>query len=284
MNTPTTSSRGARKISDAFNEALAHGEKALCPFLCAGYPQPGTLAKTLPLLQEAGATMVEIGVPFSDPIADGPVIAGAMHEALEQGATPDSVLNEIKRARDAGCTLPAVLMASVSLIEHAGAEAFAERAIHAGVDGLILPDCPLEEAPSIANPLTDAGLAVSLLVAPTSSPERARAIADACSGFVYVLTRTGITGQNTVSSDDPIDALRVRVEQLRDATDLPLACGFGIATADDVHRVVHGAGADGAIVGTALVRAMGEASRAGSDPADAASALTRQLVGGCGAR
>lgn len=278
----TADASGVDRIGSTFDSLRVRGGKALCPFLCAGFPQPGTLARTLPALEEAGASMVEVGVPFSDPIADGPVIASAMHDALEQGVTPDAVLDEVQRARLVGLSIPVVLMGSVSLIEHAGAGEFAARCAASGVDGVILPDSPVEEAERFATPFTDLGLGVSLLVSPTTPADRAARIADACAGFVYVLTRTGITG----TGNDPGDALaplRERVTTLREVTDLPLACGFGIATADDVRRVVHGADADGAIVGTALVRCMGEAVRNGQDPSDAAAQLTRELAAGCAA-
>ena len=278
MTSDAMTSPGADRVVAAFERTNAEGKKALCPFVCAGYPEPGVLARTLPALSSAGATMVEVGVPFSDPIADGPVIAGAMHQALEQSVTPTSVLEEIARARSEGCAIPVVLMASVSLITHAGAERFAHEAIGAGVDGFILPDCPLEEAQAVSEPLTDVGLCVSLLVSPTTPTDRAERIAGACSGFVYVLTRTGITGASTPEASDPIAALAARVDQLRGVTDLPLACGFGIATADDVRRVVRDADADGAIVGTALVRTMGDASARGEDPVEAATALTQELA------
>ncbi|MEM1424158.1 MAG: tryptophan synthase subunit alpha [Planctomycetota bacterium] len=280
MTTTGTREPGVERVAEAFGRAHAGGVRALCPFVCAGFPRPGVLARTLPALQEAGAAMVEVGVPFSDPIADGPVIAGAMHQALEQGVTPASVLEEVARARAEGCSIPVVLMASVSLIAHAGAGAFAERAREAGADGFILPDCPLEEAASVSEPLTDAGLCVSLLVSPTTPADRAERIAGACSGFVYVLTRTGITGANAPGAADPIATLLARVEALRGVTDLPLACGFGIATSGDVRRVVRDADADGAIVGTALVRAMDDASSDGADPVAAAAALTRELATG----
>ncbi|GAB4518044.1 MAG: tryptophan synthase subunit alpha [Phycisphaerales bacterium] len=272
---------GVGRVTRAFESTLEAGRKALCPFVCAGYPSPGVLARTLPMLESAGATMVEVGVPFSDPIADGPVIAGAMHESLEQGATPVGTLEEIERARRAGCTIPVVLMASVSLITHSGASSFARRARDAGVDGFILPDCPLEEAADISAPMTDEGLCVSLLVSPTTPASRAADIAGVCSGFVYVLTRTGITGDVARAGADPLETLAGRVDALRESTDLPLACGFGISTADDVRRVVRDADADGAIVGTALVRAMGEAAHRGGDASDAAESLTRELASGC---
>lgn len=276
----STDTTGAGRIGEAFASNTRAGRKGLCPFVCAGYPEAGVLARTLPLLQEAGATMVEVGVPFSDPIADGPVIAGAMHQALEMGTTPTSVLGEIIRARQEGVTLPIVLMASVSLVEHAGAEVLAQRMATSGVDGVILPDCPLEEAPAFAPFFHDAGLATSLLVAPTSPPERAARIADACTGFVYVLTRTGITGTDAPDAD-PLSSLRDRVDKLRAVTDLPLACGFGIASASDVRRVVRDVDADGAIVGTTLVRAMSEAHNEGRDAPRAAAELTRALAEGC---
>lgn len=265
------------RIETTFASRVAAGEKVLAPFVCGGSPAPGVLAQTLPALEAAGAGLVEVGVPFSDPIADGPVIAGAMHRALEAGVTPQSVLDEIAQARAAGCDIPVALMASVSMMHRAGIETFADRMSKAGVDGVILPDCPLHEADGFIGPIRDRGLSVSLLVAPTSPDERAVAIARACTGFVYVLARTGITGEQAGAPTGSA-ALQARVRVLRDATGIPLACGFGVADRAGVSRVVHEAGADAAIVGTALVRRMEEAGPAGA--IEAASSFCRELASG----
>ena len=265
------------RIETSFADRVGKGEKILAPFVCGGCPAPGVLSQTLPALESAGAGLVEVGVPFSDPIADGPVIAGAMHRALEAGMTPQQVLDEIEEARSNGCEVPVALMASVSMMHRAGVGEFADRMKAAGVDGVILPDCPLGEAQTFSGPIRERGLSVSLLVAPTSPEERAGQIASACTGFVYVLARTGITG-DIAGEQAPADHLAARVEYLRTATEVPLACGFGVADAAGVARVVQEAGADAAIVGTALVRRMEDAGP--RDAAKAAAEFCTALAGG----
>lgn len=242
------------------------------PFICGSHPSPGMTARLLPALSAAGATVVEVGIPFSDPIADGPVIAAAMHEALRQGATPTSVLAEIAEARPR-TSAGVVAMVSVSIVERAGPDAFIASCAASGVDGLIIPDLPLEEAERVINLARDAGLTLSLLVAPTTPPKRAELIARACTGFVYVLARSGITGERTQLD---ADALRERIAALRRVTDLPLACGFGISDAAQVQAVL--AHADAAIVGSALVRRLSEAARDGRDPASAGAEFVSSLL------
>lgn len=245
------------------------------PFVCAGHPQPGSLPGLLGALERAGASIAEIGIPFSDPIADGPVIASAMHRALEQGVTPGSVFEQVGLLR--GSTgLGLVAMVSASIVYRAGGpEGFAERAAAAGFDGVIYPDVPLEESDALLGAARERGLTATLLIAPTTSLERAEAIARACTGFVYLLARTGITGER----GDAPDVGR-RVERVREWTDLPIACGFGISTAEHVRAVV--AHADAAIVGSALVRRIDQAVARGADPVAEAGAFARELAGGAG--
>lgn len=262
------------RIDDIFRALRARGDKALMPFVCGGYPSPGTLPRVLPALEAAGASVVEIGIPFSDPIADGPVIAAAMHEALQQGATPRSMFEEVGAAR-AQTALGLVAMVSVSIVWRLGAGEVVRLARAAGLDGFIFPDLPAEEGSEILDQVRGAGMTASLLVAPTTTPLRAEQIVRACSGFVYLLARAGITGE---SSDLPDIAEPVRM--LRGMTDLPIACGFGISTARHVRAVVDHA--DAAIVGSALVRRMGEAGAAGRDPVEAAAGLVRELGAGLG--
>ncbi|MBX3403462.1 MAG: tryptophan synthase subunit alpha [Phycisphaeraceae bacterium] len=267
------------RIDSIFRDLRASGRKALMPFLCGGYPRPGVVADALIELQSAGANIVEIGIPFSDPIADGPVIAAAMHEAIAAGCTPESVTEEVRRARAAGCDIGIVAMVSVSIVWRLGPEPFFRRLADAGFDGVILPDLTAEESGPWRTAAAAAGLTTTLLVAPTTSPLRATEIARACTGFVYVLTRSGITGEG-----GEVAAGRVaeRVAMLRRVTELPLACGFGIGTPEQVRQVVQDGGADAAIVGSALVKRMGAAARAGQSPAREAGEFCRELGTGLG--
>ncbi len=266
------------RIDEVFARHRSERRGAVMPFICGSYPQPGATARLLPALSNAGAGVIEVGIPFSDPIADGPVIAAAMHEALQLGATPASVLAEVASAR-ASSSAGVVAMVSISLVERGGQEAFVKSCAHAGIDGLIVPDLPLDESDRLRSAARDAGLTVSLLVAPTTPPERAERIVNACSGFVYLLARSGVTGER--ASFD-VDVLRDRVELLRGMTALPIACGFGISGPAQVREVL--AIADAAIVGSALVRRVTEAARAGEDPVVAATAFVSELCSAAGAR
>lgn len=264
------------RIDRIFAEARSGGRKALMPFICGGSPTLGVTTEALPALERAGASIVEIGIPFSDPIADGPVIAAAMHAALTKGVTPDGVFEAVAKAR-AGTGLGLVAMVSVSIVHRMGAGAFAKKAASAGFDGVILPDVPLEEADRVLGPIRDLGLTCTLLVAPTTPPDRTERIARACSGFIYLLARLGITGGQASAGVDS-SGIASRVSMLRGVSDLPIACGFGISTAEHVRAVTSASGgnADAAIVGSALVRAMGEAA----DPVDECERTVRALAAG----
>jgi tryptophan synthase alpha chain len=228
------------------------------PFVCGGFPRLGLLGQLLEACESGGAVIAEVGIPFSDPIADGPVIAAAMHEAIVAGATPLSVMQEVQAARGK-LGLGIVAMVSVSIVHRMGGPAgFAKIAKEHGFDGLIVPDAPLEEAGAIRDACRANDLAFSMLIAPSTPRERAEAIAKSCSGFVYVMARMGITGESSQAPE-----VANRVQQLRQVTDLPLAVGFGVSNADHVAAVVKHA--DAAIVGSALVKRMGEAHKAKRD-------------------
>lgn len=256
------------RINAIFGDLRAKGRRGLMPFLCGGWPRSGVLAEALPAMERAGASIVEVGIPFSDPVADGPVIAAAMHEAIKAGATPETVFAEVAGVRGrVGIGL--VAMVSVSIVQRmGGGKGFARLAAQAGFDGVIYPDAPLDEAGELLKGAAEAGLTGTLLVAPTTAPERAARIAKACTGFVYLLARAGITGEGAEVAD-----VSGAVARLRGATQLPIACGFGISTAEHVRAVVKHA--DAAIVGSALVRRMG-----GSDPVGEAERFTRELAAG----
>ncbi len=261
------------RIEDIFSGAQGEGRKVLMPFVCAGSPGPGMLGGLIGAMERAGAGIVEVGIPFSDPIADGPAIASAMHAALEGGCTPAGVFDEIASVRGS-VSIGIVAMVSVSIVSAmGGGEGFCRLAREAGVDGLIVPDCPLEESRALGDAAREAGLTLSLLISPTTPRERAGAIAAASTGFVYMLARGGITGER-----DEAPEIGPRVRELRESTDLPIACGFGIATPEHVRAVV--AHADGAIVGSALVRRLRDAHERGGNAIEVGEAFVRELAGG----
>lgn len=258
------------RVDSAFATARERGSGVLVPYVCPGVPTADALPTLLPLLERAGAGVIEVGFPYSDPIADGPVIAAAMHEALLAGMTPDRVLEQVSLAR-AGVSAALVAMVSVSIARAVGIHRFVGRCRDAGFDGFIFPDAPLEESDELVAAAREAGMTASLLVSPTTPPPRLERIAAACTGFVYMLARSGITGERR---DAPEIADRARL--VRGATSLPIACGFGISTAEHVRAVV--AHADGAIVGSALVRRIQEAGAEGF--ARAAEAFVADLSAG----
>jgi len=269
------------RVDNAFRTMRERGAKGIVPFVCAGFPSLDSTTRALIGLARVGATLIEVGIPFSDPIADGPTIASAMHDALEHGVTPALAFDAVReaRAKSAMESQPIVAMVSASIVWRIGPEPFAERARDAGFDGVILPDVPLEASPDLTTPFRDLGMTATLLVAPTTPDERAAEIARASTGFVYVLARVGITG---ASGDTSLDssALRRRIDLIREGSDLPVCVGFGISTPQDVHRVVHDAGADGAIVGSELVRRMGRAGESPAEAAGAAESFLRSLQAG----
>ncbi len=263
------------RIDRVFGELRESGKRGLMPFVVGGHPEAEGLPELLEAIDGAGASVIEIGFPFSDPVADGPVIAEAMHKALQNGVTPRSVLDQVKACRGKiGAGL--VAMISASLVQRMGGPAvFASEAAEAGIDGCIFPDVTLEEAGPYVEACRSSGLGVSLLVAPTTPIERARQIVQHCSGFVYVIARAGITGES-----GGLPEIEQRIAELRTITDLPLAVGFGISTAEQVRMVT--AHADAAIVGSAMVRCLDEAVASGQSPSEAAREMVFTLAQGIG--
>lgn len=260
-------------IDSMFASLRASGKRGLMPFICGGHPRPGMTGELLRAVADGGASAIEIGFPFSDPIADGPVIAQAMDEALRGGCTLASLLKEIADARQS-VTVPLIAMVSVSIVTRAGgARSFCDRLLGAGIDGCIFPDAPLEESGPLTEACAKRGLTSSLLIAPSTPIDRAGQIARASSGFVYVLARHGITGETGAAPD-----IGPRVASLRALTDLPLACGFGISTPEHVRAVA--AHADAVIVGSALVSRIARSHNERRDPAAEALEFVRSLSTG----
>ena len=256
------------RIDTIFADLRARHRKALMPFVVAGFPSPNTLAETLQSLQKAGSSIVEIGIPFSDPIADGPVISQAMNQALQQGATPAAILQEVAAIR-AKLTIGIVAMVSVSIVQRLGNEKFVYALADAGFDGIIIPDLDLDSAAPLFAAAKERGMSMSMLISPLTPPERITKIIALCRGFIYLLSRAGITGEQTGAPDVAEFVKRVRAQ-----TNLPLAVGFGISTPEHVRAVVRHA--DAAIVGSALVKLMGNGDA--EEAVVRAEKLTQELV------
>lgn len=270
----TMDSTGPARIERAFQRAADEGRPALMPFLTAGDPDLAATRDLLAALPQAGADIIEIGVPFSDPIADGPVIAASMHRALVAGTTPESVFACVADARSAA---PIVAMISVSILERMGVERFMAEARGAGLDGLIVPDAGpdfwTDERIGEADAL---GLAIVELIAPTTPIDRVRRIALRARSFIYLLARAGITGEQREAPE-----IAARVEAIRAVAPVRIAVGFGISTAAHVRAV--GAHADGAIVGSALVRRLSDARARGDDAVRAGCEFVHALRVDCAA-
>ncbi|HKN18376.1 MAG TPA: tryptophan synthase subunit alpha [Dissulfurispiraceae bacterium] len=243
------------RISVVFEALRALNKKAFIPYLMAGDPDAGTTLKRVFLLERCGADIIELGVPFSDPLADGPTIQKAAGRALKSGTTLRKVLLMVRDIR-LQTDIPLILMTYYNPVFKYGEEAFIKDAIQAGVDGLIVPDLPPEEAGEFIK-LSRRGsggrrLDTIFLIAPTSTPVRIKKIAAACSGFVYYVSITGITG----ASLELDEKFRRHLGLVKQATDKPVAVGFGIASPDQARMVAQIA--DGVIVGSALVQVFNE--------------------------
>jgi tryptophan synthase alpha chain len=238
---------GIDRIAAAF---ASHGKRAaLMPYLMGGHPGLDASVDAGLAAVDSGADLIELGIPFSDPLADGPVIHAAATEALERGATPHGVLRVCERLAE---QVPVVLLVYVNVVMSAGAEAFALRAAAAGASGLIVPDLPHDEAGEVRAACDAEGLALVPLVAPTSTAARVGEIGADARGFVYTVSVTGTTGER----DEIAPRLAKTVADVRGATDLPVAVGFGISTAAQARDV--GELADGVVVGSRVVRASAE--------------------------
>jgi tryptophan synthase alpha chain len=244
------------------------------PFLMAGDPSLEDTRATLLALQAAGADLIELGIPYSDPLADGPVIQAAAGRALAAGTTPGRVLAMLT-ALQGELTTPVVLFTYSNPLLNRGMEAFCRAAAAAGTAGLVVPDLPLEEAEKLSPIAAAAGLDLVLLVAPTTPAARMARIHAASRGFTYLVSVTGVTGVRA-ALESRVEPL---VQQLKGLGDTPVAVGFGIAGPEQA-RQVRAWGADGAIVGSALVKVMAEAAASGQPVAEAAGRFCAGLRAG----
>ncbi len=262
----TLQATGVQRIADAF--AGSGKRAALMPYLMAGFP---TLEQSIAIgmaCAQAGGDLLELGVPYSDPLADGPVIHEAGTRALAAGA---SVGGALEVARALSPSVPVVLMCYANVVFAPGATAFVRRLASTGACGLIVPDLPLEEGAEVRDACERSGVALVPLVAPTTPRERLDAIGAGARGFLYTVSVVGTTGERDALQDRFAEV----VARAKASTDVPVALGFGISTPEQA-RQAAGAGADGVIVGTRLVRAAGESD----DPAGAVGALVAELAAG----
>jgi tryptophan synthase alpha chain len=236
-----------KTIADSFAELRQRKQLGFVPFISAGYPDLDTTAALLPALEQAGANVIEIGLPFSDPIADGPTIQQSFVEALAKKIRLSDIFNTVRSVRGS-VSIPLVAMGSFSMVYRFGVDRFIATAKESGLDGLILPDLPPPEAQAIVAKIRNSGLDTILLVAPTTTPQRRQEIVDLCSGFVYYLSVSGITGERTSLPQ----TIATNVAALKAQTTLPIAVGFGISAPE--HLAQLAGTADAAIVGSAIVK------------------------------
>ncbi len=228
------------------------------PFIPAGYPDLATTAAAIAALQRGGADLIEIGFPFSDPVADGPTIQAAFTQALAKKLKVTDIFATIRNLRSA-VSIPLVAMVSYSIVFRYGLQRFLTDAKSAGFDGLILPDLPPPEADSVCQAIWAAGLDTILLVAPTTTPQRRSEIARLSSGFVYYLSVSGITGERNQLPAD----LTANVQAIKQLTDRPVCVGFGLHTREQITELAKIA--DGAILGSAFVKRMNQIAKAGPE-------------------
>ena len=267
----TTTTNSRKSIADTFAQLRARKQLAFMPFIPAGYPDLATTEKVLPALERGGANIVEVGIPFSDPIADGPVIQEAFTAALSKKLKLAEVFATIKKARSS-VSIPLVAMVSYSITYRYGLERFLATMKESGFDGLILPDVPPPEAESVVAKVRAAGLDTTLLVAPTTPPHRREEIARLSSGFIYYLSVSGVTGERTQL---PADLAR-GVANMKSLTDKPICVGFGISSAE--HMAQLAGHADGGIVGSAVVRRMQQHAAKPAAIPDAIASYCRELL------
>jgi tryptophan synthase alpha chain len=259
-----------RRLTEAFEGGLAQGRALLMPYLICGYPSRSTFVDVASAAADAGTDLFELGIPFSDPIMDGPVIQAAAARVLEEGMRTDEALELVARVVER-TGRPAVAMTYYNVVFRAGLERFAGRLAEAGAAGAIIPDLSVEEAGPWIEACSVAGIAPVFMVAPTSTPERIALIAQHSEGFVYAASTLGVTGVR----DELSSGARKLVESIRAVTDTPVAVGIGVSSPEQAHEVASYA--DGVIVGSALVRRIGETSEPAAEAAEFTSKLRKAL-------
>ncbi len=262
------------RIAECFRGCRASGRTALIPYITGGDPTPERTVELMHALVAGGADLIEVGVPFSDPMADGPVIQAACSRALAAGTTPQSLFEVVRRFRQDDDRTPVVFMGYANILEAAGYQAFVEQAAAAGVDGLLTVDLPPEEADELSPVAAERGIDLIYLVAPNTSAQRLERVCTAGGGFIYAVALKGVTGAANLDAQQ----VAAQVTAIRCKAELPVAVGFGVRDAQSAAALAPVA--DGVIVGSALVRMIGECGDTPDLPArleDAARALRRAM-------
>lgn len=249
---PSTENR----IDSKFNELKSKNQKALICYVVAGYPDIKTSEHIITSLINGGADIIEIGIPFSDPIADGSTIQDAIQSSLISGTTPDMCLELASRIRKTFPNIPLIIMTYSNILYRKGYMQFAEKAKENGIDGLIIPDIPIEESKEYLNTVQNTGLSTIFLVSPNTSEKRLKMISRICTGFLYAISVYGTTGERKGFDEYTIESIK-RVKKVTAADELPLAVGFGISTPQHVKYMVD-AGADAVIIGSAIIKKIKE--------------------------
>jgi tryptophan synthase alpha chain len=255
------------RIEKRFAALAAAGRKGLIPFMTAGDPDPARTVEFMHALADGGADVIELGVPFSDPMADGPVIQGASERALARGVRLRDVLDNVRVFRERDAETPVVLMGYANPIERMGVAPFARAAADAGVDGVLVVDYTPEEATDFASTLREVGLDPIFLLAPTSTPERIALVGKIASGYVYYVSLKGVTGAGNLD----VAAIAGRMPTIRERVSVPIGVGFGIRDAETARAVAQVS--DAVVIGSRIVQLLEKAA-----PADAVAELTRFIA------
>lgn len=271
LDTTDLPEAASARLQARFTMLRSEGRRALIPYVTAGDPSRDTVVDLMHQLARAGADVIELGVPFSDPMADGPVIQRSSERALARGVSLQDCLQWVTAFRTTDTQTPVVLMGYANPIERFGGQAFVAAAQAAGVDGVLVVDYPPEESAGFSGQLREAGIDPIFLLAPTSSDARMAQVARLGSGYLYYVSLKGVTGAGHLDTAD----VRSRVAQIRSHTTMPVGVGFGISDAKTA--VAVGAHADAVVIGSALIRLMETAVQKGEDPETAAGQFMHEI-------
>lgn len=244
------------RIASKFNELKSKNQKALICYVVAGYPDIMTSERIITSLINGGADIIEIGIPFSDPIADGSTIQDAIQNSLIAGTTPDMCLELASRIRKTFPNIPLIIMTYSNILYRKGYIQFAKKAKESGIDGFIIPDIPIEESKEYLNTMQNIGMSTIFLVSPNTSEKRLKMISRICTGFLYAISVYGTTGERQSFDEYTIESIK-RIKKMTADDELPLAVGFGISNPQHVKDMIN-AGADGVIIGSAIIKKIKE--------------------------